>query len=545
MEEMGERTPADGQETASEPMEYSVPPQKLQRRVSLADATTHGELEDSFDDRPRSALRRRKSRPRTAMGVTIGEPLTVLAETTPGPQYDIKDDLIRPKSAAYSIKSPYKFRANTHPGPEKYDTSGDMMFKKRSERPKSVALTAKGTTAPYHPRHDYHIRDDPGPGHYRPRYTDTGRHAQKSSFGIRHKEGIHAGLVNRTIPPTDTHGFKTPGPDYWPDDEEGTAYTFGMAKIYDYTSYGQGPFQEDIGHGRILSPGRATSLAGKLGKSSETETPGPAEYYVPDQMGSGLATSLASRHKKLDNFVGPAPNEYSPRRLNIPPSHTMTYREFERTDEAPTPAPVEFDTSGFDRFPCAPSYRNAERCRPVYPDILQYPDIGNVMDNPSPNKHGRIRDFSINDQPSYSMAWRHRPRRNTVPAPNAHGYEHTTPVQPHRARAAQYSMGKTLRMPSNRRGYAPRGTNEDGPGPDVYEVSDDYLRPDPVSKSFGAKHKHLENTTQQRSVPGPKYSLDIGTTRTGANKGRSASFKGRQSNYMFQMREPRAVSAIA
>lgn len=53
---------------------------------------------------------------------------------------------------------------------------------------------------------DYHIRSGPGAGHYRPRNTDTGREASRFSFGIRHREGIHAGLVNRTIPPTDTHG---------------------------------------------------------------------------------------------------------------------------------------------------------------------------------------------------------------------------------------------------------------------------------------------------------------------------------------------------
>ena len=44
--------------------------------------------------------------------------------------------------------------ANTHPAPNKYDTSGDMAFKTRAERPKSVAFKAKGYTAPYHARRE-------------------------------------------------------------------------------------------------------------------------------------------------------------------------------------------------------------------------------------------------------------------------------------------------------------------------------------------------------------------------------------------------------
>eukprot|EP00118_Oscarella_pearsei_P002316 m.10214 g.10214 ORF g.10214 m.10214 type:complete len:508 (+) comp22030_c0_seq3:125-1648(+) len=464
-------------------------------------------------EKPKSARKTtaKQTKPsRTAMGEYIPpqgkEYLTQQAKPKAGPaDYQLNTNLIFPTSPQYSIVGRAKpDKVFEFPGPDNYSTSQDVVWKRKTK-----ALKSKGETRPYNIKPDAHLTCSIGAGGYLVCTGDTGRNATKTTIGA--KQNVATGPPNSHVHPVDTHGFKTPGPDYQPTSDRPFAKTFGLkGRDEDPDTPGPGPGAYET----KLEMGKSYSFGIQLNPKIDNSIPGPAKYNIATTMETPLAKSLSSKHKVIDSKIVPSPDTYDIQRYTSRgPRHSMTYRAFE-TEVSRQPGPGDYDPDKDSGQKRLPSFSCRRSCRPCYPDILSYPEFS-LMKNPGPGTH-RV-DISKNDKPSHSFGKRIEPIPNAFPGPNH--YQRRFPCHPNSARAPKYSMGKRL----NRTG----SNTSVGPGPAAYFPDKQKQTP-----SYSMSSRHTRSRGDATPAPNA-YSVPSGQTRRGRGRAQSATLKGRPSPFVY------------
>ena len=450
---------------------------------------------------------------RTAMGEYIhtkdGKPLTQLAIPMPGPaDYSPQCSLTKQSHAQYSIVGkPKPFPSeNNFPGPNKYSTDRDMVWRDRG-----FPMIGKG-------RAEEHSTCSLGPAAYHVKHANFGSSDAKISLGLR--PDVHHGPPHTLVHPVDTHKFETVGPaEYRPSSAHwgnNIERSFGLSLRKERSTVHPGPAEYDIRGDDSKLRGPAYSLAKRLPMVTGTQddTPGPGAYDIGTTIGNAVAKSITSRQPFLENLWAPAPNTYSiPSSLGEAAKCSMTYQAFEkRIDPHPSPAAYKPNLTNLQK---AANHSCRKVCRPVYPDILNYAEY-DLMKNQvvGPGRYDHKKEFSKNDAPSYSMGSRMKPNSGETPGPAS--YKIKVPTRPDAKRAPAFPMG--VRIESKRETV--------GPGPAAYHLQNSRG----TCKSMSSRNKKH----QAQSTPAPNaYLVRAGQTNYGSFKGPQATLKGRPSPFMY------------
>jgi len=446
---------------------------------------------------------------RNAMGEYVqhnGKPLTQLAVPLPGAaDYTPSFALTKPSPPQYSIVGKPKVLAvNDSPGPNNYSTAGNMVWMDRGfpmigkGRPKNNATCGNGPAA------------------YKLEYGNFGSGNPKPTIGDR--PAIIHGPPDKTIQPTDTHRFCTPGPaEYSPKSSLWRKNIMKSIGLYlkrekNDTDYTPGPAEYDI---RRRESGPAYSLAKRLPIHSSNDNPGPGAYDIGTTIGSAVAKSITSRQPELANAMLPGPNTYSvPSRLGEAPRHSMTYRGFQRkTGPFPSPASYKPNLKNLQKFP---DFSCRKVCRPIYPDILNYAEFS-LMENKivGPGTYVSHKSFSKNDAPSFSMGKRMSKKSSETPGPAS--YFIRQPARPDAKRSAAFSMGVRIKSKSD----------TVGPGPAAY-----YPKAETAAPRYSMSGRHRK--TKASTTPAPNaYHVRTAQTNHGVFNGPNPTLKGRPSPFVY------------
>ncbi|XP_077977745.1 organic cation transporter protein-like [Glandiceps talaboti] len=404
-----------------------------------------------------------------------------------------------------------------HPaGASDYDTSRDMNW-----NDKSLTLKSKGKMCIYDINPERHLTCSLGPCYYRDEYTDTGRHAPAISIAARHIDGVKDGHPNSLVQPVDTHGFKTPGPNYRPNSGywgRGPKKSFGLSKPAKHETLGPGPA------GYIVNgpdSKAAYTLAKRLPdtqgqgwrQASDPCTPGPNAYNIGTTMGKGVAMSVRSRQPVHQKIVGPSPNAYMlPDSIRRKPTALLTHKPFELKEET-KPGPTVYQLNG-KTLRTAPIFSCRKQCKPCFPDILNYPNEVKEI-SPAPGSYHRPKKFTQNDNPSFSMGKRAKNWKNEVPGPNH--YDIATPHRPDAKKAPSFSITGKFRPIEK----------HDSPGPAAYF-------PPPISDQprYSMSKRHTGGSFKSSNPAPNAYIIGNGQTAKGVYSGGHATLKGRASPYV-------------
>lgn len=406
------------------------------------------------------------------------------------------------------------------PSPTNYETSNDAVWDKRKE----FTLGGKATTWPYDTRKDAHVTIGPGAGHYLSQRGDTGSGGRRASVSDRHRDGIHAGYPNSLVPPVDTHGFSTPGPcEFRPESEWGRRPSIGVQlEKNDGSTIGPGPASYSLPREQHPAP----LIGRRLSTDTDQGFPAPSQYTLPED--SGLARSFGLKATTTRGFSAPPPNQYYIRKPRLSSSHSFTHRPFEWKSE-PKPGPSEYFPSA-SSLPLAPDYSCRPQTKPVFPDILNYPEH-TTLETPGAGAYEFGRDFSDNSNPAHVIALPLIQPPNTNPAPNQYKVNHS-PTLP---RPPSHFMGRQLGGSSSSGGGGEGGrrkrrrerSQSPSPGPADYHPQP----PSAPSLSFTPRR----NTQKVSSTPAPnRYSIEGGQTHRGQRGGSgAATMKGRPSPVVY------------
>ncbi|XP_072025656.1 uncharacterized protein [Amphiura filiformis] len=462
-------------------------------------------------------------RRRTAMGEYIvpkGEmPLTQLALPCPGPaNYDPRWGLTEYSAAQYSIVGRTKQMKPPHaPGSADYNTSGDLVWNKRTK-----TLKEKGNTHPYGTPPAYQDTPSLGPARYKVVYTDTGKHAPKVSCGSRHLDGVN-GHPNALVQPVDTHGVQTPGPNvYDPSTEDrGHVKSFGSSRKTVSDTLGPGPAGYTIDESQN---GPDYSLSKRLPAAWQRvlDNPAPNSYDLGTTIGKGVSKSLGARQQSLEKNWVPSPNTYilrDPVKYNGKPKALVSYRPFEHTLKT-WPSPSHYLPSG-KNLHSAPDYSCRKPCKPCFPDILKYP--AQALDStPAPGHyHKSEKKFTDNDAPAYSMG--KRPKRALDDVPGANHYHIRVSHRPDGKKAPTFSMGSRSFPPNKNEFY-----KNENPAPTAYNRS--------LDTNSGIKYSMTKRRDMNRKNTNPAsnaYSIQKGQTAKGVSTGPKATLKGRGTKFVY------------
>lgn len=448
---------------------------------------------------------------RTAMGEYIpqdnGKPLTQLAIPLPGAaDYSPSISLTKPSPPQYSIVGkPKPPPFDPFPGPNKYKTEGDMVWRDRG-----FPLIGKSKS-------DRHETCSLGPAAYLLTHGNLSEKNSKCSMSGRQK--IMHGPPDYRVQPVDSQGFKTPGPakyrpksSHW---QKNIKKSFGLAlplQTNQLNSITPGPAVYDI---RCKDRGPAYSLSKRLPTPKASDNPGPAAYDLGTTIGKAVAKSISSRQPEISNLWAPSPNTYGvPSRLGEGPKCSMTYRSFER-NVSPQPGPDTYKCT-IKNLKQQPVYSCRKVCRPIYPDILNYAEYS-VMKNSvvGPGTYDHQNHFSKNDAPAHSMGKRFQQKSEETPGPAT--YNVKLPARPDGKRVAAFSMGIRIEARS--------GTV--GPGPAAYY---------PKVKTSAPQYSMGKRYTKQKSSTAPapnSYEIHSGQTNRGILKGPNPTLKARPSPFVY------------
>jgi len=445
-----------------------------------------------------------------AMGEYIppegGKPLTQLAIPLPGAaDYSPSISLTKPSAAQYSIVGkPKDTSSDNFPGPNKYRTEGDMVWRDRG-----FPLIGKG-------KPENHSTCTRGPAAYMSEHQNIGT-GGNPKWTIGGKTKIMTGPPDSRVQPVDAHGFKTPAPDaYRPNSShwrKNIKKSFGLSlKNNEEPVQTPGPAEYAC---RYEDRGPAYSLAKRLPVSSSDNNPGPAAYDLGTTIGKAVAKSITSRQPEISSVWAPSPNTYGVlSRLGEGPKHSMTYREFERK-VSPKPSPANYKPN-LNNLPKDPNYSCRKLCRPIYPDILNYAEHSLMKNNKvGPGTYDSHKNFSDNDKPAYSMKKRLDPNISETPGPASYDIKQT--ARPDAKRAAAFSMGNRIETKST----------SFGPGPAAYYPK---VKTSAAQYSMSSRNKKATSST----TPAPNsYRIKSGQNNRGISNGPSATLKGRPSPFVY------------
>ncbi|KAK2148734.1 hypothetical protein LSH36_486g06055 [Paralvinella palmiformis] len=279
--------------------------------------------------------------------------------------------------------------------PADFDTGGDLVWKT-----KTIYVKSKGETQPYNIRRNGHLTEGVGSGRYKVNNLGMGSTGPKHVVASRSKEGIQTGPPNCLIQPVDTlvshpdvydfsSGVATPGPTYKPRSERGYKKSIGLPA-----------------------------------KEVAAEGPGPAAYDTRDKEEQGPAYTIARRvplagYGKQREFT-PGPNQYTlPETVGNGPAAVLTYKPFEVAQGA-HPGPADY-TIKDTTLKKTPTHAFAQRTKPHFPDILQYPDTGSHNPAPCDYSDAALETISKNRGPKFSMGRKLKRFRGDVgPGPAAY-----------------------------------------------------------------------------------------------------------------------------
>ena len=446
---------------------------------------------------------------------------------TPGPShYTPRDTLVAPNNPKYSIQGRESLshsRTLPYPSPADRDVRlGPAGFG-------GASLTRKGNTWPYAPRENPHFTPSPGPNLLLTHSNLDGSSSGRWTLASRNRQGVVQGHPGPFAQPVDTHGFTTPGPaEYRP-------------------------------HPLDVVPGQKKSFGVKLGdRDPDTGVPGPGSYEVPSCFDSSSGPVMGERLAPLQRDPVPPPNSYhlpdtnsnikyslhprnsppTPLTLAAPNTYTLStvrdtggkysrgsslqYKSFE--SRLPTqPDPSTYD-AGSPPFPSDTSPLLAAHCRPVFPDVLQYPEHVPLC-TPSPSTYTPSLALTRPLDPLYSFGQQHHQLKQRTPAPNAYNTQdavtskHTHPpsysMRPH-------TVGVARKL-------------QDSPSPSQYPPAPNLKRSAPLF-SFGVKHGH-EDKVGQSGLPDTlspsTYLLPHNLTRHGVMNTPAYSIKGKVSPRVY------------
>ncbi|KAJ8046279.1 hypothetical protein HOLleu_04900 [Holothuria leucospilota] len=458
---------------------------------------------------------------RNAMGEYIvpkgSMPLTQQAIPLPGPaDYDPKTEIASLSSPHYSIVGRTKLpQASKTPGASDYNTSGDLIWKRKTK-----CLKEKGRTRPYGNREDVHETCSLGSAKYNVTYWSTGKHAPSLSVASRHAEGINVGHPNQLVQPVDTHGVVTPGsnhydPQHKADFGNSTAKSFGSSRNPKSETLGPGPAAYTIdGSKETKGYSFAKRLPAKWQKV--IYTPAANSYNLGTTIGKGVAMSVRSRQPVLQKADGPSPNTYSLRdfvAFNDAPIPRVTYRPFEHSLKQ-WPSPAHYKPSTTD-LPQAAKFSCRRDCKPCFPDILNYPVKAKCY-TPGPGTYHKVKKFTSNDSPAYSMGKRARDRKTDVPGPNH--YRISLPHRPDAQKAPSFSMSKRCFPPQK----------QESPAPTKYQV--------PLDTNETPKYSMTKRprSSKKSNIPAPNaYYITTSQTNRGTHPGTIVTLKSRGTSYVY------------
>eukprot|EP00794_Sanderia_malayensis_P006310 gene6310-7032_t len=468
-------------------------------------------------------LRHNNEGKRTPMGTYIPaegkQRLTQLAVPTPGPtDYNPKMTISRQAAPQYSIVGKEKKQmAQQSPGPNKYNTQQDLVWKDRK-----ITLKGKGRMLGVGIKTD--VDNSVGPAAYDVTHRGFGI-GEKSKYTMGLKGMLRNGPPDRLVNPVDTIGFGSPGPaEYNPRSSYKrhgvNSQSFGLLLRKKDKTNSPGPAEYNIEKDKANGP--LYSFGARL-KSPPVMcdcTPGPGSYQIGTTIGKSVAKSISGRQIIKKKDVLPSPNTYTlPSSIGKGPKNQMTYRAFETAVES-TPGPTEYSPLN-ENLPKGPTFTCRTRCRPGYPDILHHSEHA-VTRNPDvgPNTYYPNRCISKNDKPAYSMGTKSKQKIENTPGPTTYNVKHTTRTG--NCHAPAFSIGKRI----------------DGkkdvlsPGPAVY-----YPIPKRSTTSYSIsgwnrkKYGMVKDTCS--NLPAANAYGVHGQTRKGKCRGPAATLKGRPSPFVY------------
>ncbi|XP_066284297.1 uncharacterized protein [Branchiostoma lanceolatum] len=451
---------------------------------------------------------------RTPMGTYVppdGQlPYTQL-DGQPGPaDYSPRVDPTKPQAPQYSISGKQRHQGEgDKPCPADYDTKQDLVWKRRT-----VTLKEKGRTYPYDVKPEKHVTCSLGPATYAVRSRETGSKGPKFGIQSRRPHGVNPGYPDLRVQPVDTHGFKTPGLSYRPNSRywgRGPKPSMGQAIAQRFPD-GPGPAEYTIMDVRYMP---CYSLAKRLPDLTPVpgkEGPPPNNYDLGTTVGTGVSTSLRSRHNIKKKYYTPSPNTYAAReQWHLAPTAQLTYRWFEpKAETRPSPTDHTITKANCRK---GPSYSMAKRMAPCWPDVLNYPSKvkGDV---PGPGNYN-LPSLLTNDGTAHSIGRRPASSKDDRPGPT----HYNLPERPPHAKSApRYSMGQRVYPPDKKV----------GPGPAAYS---------PRVPTGGAPKYSMggrKKAAKKELTPGPdNYTVRKGQAARGTTLGPKVTLKGRPSPWIY------------
>lgn len=140
----------------------------------------------------------------------------------------------------------------------------------------------------------------------------------------------------------------------------------------------------------------APRIGERLERDLIPDTPGPNKYQLPSSIRPASGKSIAVRRELKSAHVTPPPNVYTFQRPRTASAH-FTYRSFPEKSESVISKFFSFLTNesiiiatgeqrpgpkykpGHADIPTSPEYSCRNQCKPVYPDVLQYPENGKSL----------------------------------------------------------------------------------------------------------------------------------------------------------------------
>ncbi|XP_041348545.1 uncharacterized protein LOC121368077 isoform X2 [Gigantopelta aegis] len=433
--------------------------------------------------------------PRDAMGEYIvppgGKPLTSLCDGQPGPgAYDTPDiDATHERAPQFTIASRYRKQSNAKSaGPADYNTGQDLKWNR------CRGFTFKGRLP------ERRVYNTPGPDTYLPIGTGVGECGPKYSLGL--KDAV-VGLqpLNQ---PTDVKGFETPGPNYLPERDQRSGFSFGGR-------LNRGDKSNTPGPAAYAPSPRNTGPAWTMSSKSKEEkkrqkSPGPNAYDLKTTIGTGLAKSILGPNSKSMRNEGASPASYYVRQPKTNIGVSMKYRPFEiPVDASPGPAAykVEAPHCVRNRDSKSTTFNCRGNCCPAFPGSpRELRKATRTERMPGPDRYSNLNNFEKNCGPAYSFGIRVPDKTGDVPGPTLYGGRSldTGPAYSMAGRRGETlpseNPGPAAYLPKEargtREGYTiagkPKPKEEDMnmPGPNAYNVTDGPCK----NSGFSLKSRH-------------------------------------------------------
>ena len=449
---------------------------------------------------------------------------------TPGPShYNPRDTMTSPATPRYSMLGRdvcVTSHTLPYPSPADRDISSDPLHTQPG-----FSQKGKGITWPYAPKKNFHITTSPGPN-VNLLYDNVGSSETGATLSSRHKHGIIHGYPGTFAQPVDTLGFHTPGPaKYTPhptDSLPGVKKSLGV-KLPSESAHTCTP---GAGTYEIISSFDATEVGHqfgrRLGELSMDNSPSPNTYYLPSTNNTNISYTLQSSNKPVYRSGTAAPNSYVISGVNqtggkYSRTTGLQYRTFE-PDPFPAPTPATYNTD-IRPFLTDTSPLHANRCLPVFPDILHYPEFS-TLSTPAPSIYQPSLSLTRPLDPSYSFGTPFHYSRSLTPAPNRYN------IQDIKTSKHRHGSSYTMR-PRTVDPYVDN-TKQDIPGPSDYTPSE--IKVSAPFYSFGTKHSHEDklNLSMTPADLSPNtYHIPDNLSRRGVTRTPAYSIKGKLSPKVY------------